>query len=106
MQTVLSEWLARFNTCGTYLWSKKANDYVDVGATFQSYEIGGNSVSFRVDRTFSREYGSDKGFGLFLDLTADKTTGEPAMQMFTLKGGDFIQNKFPGVKKPLASLEK
>ena len=23
-----------------------------------------------------------------LDLTADKSTGEPAMQMFTLKGGD------------------
>ena len=32
-----------------------------------------------------------------LDLTADKTSGEPAIQMFTLKGGDFISNKFPGV---------
>lgn len=30
-----------------------------------------------------------------LDLTADKTSGEPAIQMFTLKGGDFISNKFP-----------
>ena len=29
-----------------------------------------------------------KGYGLLLDLTADKSTGEPAMQMFTLKGGD------------------
>lgn len=97
IQTVLSEWLARFKTCGTYLWSKAANGYVDVGATFNSYEIGGNTISFKVDRTFSREWGSEKGFGLFLDLTADKTSGEPAIQMFTLKGGDFITNKFPGV---------
>ena len=97
IQTCLSEWLARFRTCGTYLWSKKANDYVNVGATFNSYEIGGNTISFRVDRTFSREWGSEKGFGLMLDLTADKTSGEPAIQMFTLKGGDFISNKFPGI---------
>ena len=97
VQTCLSEWLARFKTCGTYLWSKKANGYVDVGATFQSYEIGGNTISFKVDRTFSREWGSDKGFMLMLDLTADKVSGEPAIQMFTLKGGDFISNKYPGV---------
>lgn len=45
IQTCLSEWLARFKTCGTYLWSKKANDYVNVGATFNSYEIGGNIVA-------------------------------------------------------------
>ena len=97
IQTVLSSWLANFQTCGTYLWSKAANDYVDVGATFNSYEIGGNTISFRVDRTFSREWGSDKGFGLMLDLTSDKTSGEPAIQMFTLKGCDFITNKYPGV---------
>lgn len=97
IQSCLSEWLARFKTCGTYLWSKKANGYVDVGATFNSYEIGGNTISFKVDRTFSREWGSEKGFGLMLDLTADKTSGEPAIQMFTLKGGDFITNKYPGV---------
>lgn len=79
IQSCLSEWLARFKTCGTYLWSKKANGYVDVGATFNSYEIGGNTISFKVDRTFSREWGSEKGFGLMLDLTADKTSGEPAI---------------------------
>lgn len=50
---------------------------------------------FKVDRTFSREYGMEKGYALMLDLTADKSTGEPAMQMFTLKGGDFITNRFP-----------
>lgn len=97
LQDSLSLWLSRFKTCGTYLWSKRANDYIDVGATFQSYEMGGNTISFKVDRTFSREWGNDKGFGLMLDLTADKETGKPAIQMFTLKGGDFITNKYPGV---------
>ena len=51
----------------------------------------------RLTITFSREWGSDKGFMLMLDLTADKVSGEPAIQMFTLKGGDFISNKYPGV---------
>ena len=79
VQSSLSEWLARFKPCSTYLWSKKANGYVDVGATFSSYEMGGNTISFKVDRTFSREWGSEKGYGLMLDLTADKTSGEPAI---------------------------
>ena len=79
------------------MWSKAANDYVDVGATFASYEFGGNTVTFKVDRTFSREYGMDKAYCLCLDLTADKTSAQPPIQMFTLKGGDFITNKYPGV---------
>ena len=37
---------------------------------------------------------ADKGYGLFLDLTADKVSGTPAIQAFTLKNGDFISNKF------------
>ena len=97
VQTVLSEYLSRWKVNNTFMWSKAANDYVDVGATFASYEFGGNTVTFKVDRTFSREYGTEKGYGLFLDLTADKSTGDPAMQMFSLKGCDFITNKFPGV---------
>lgn len=96
IQICLSEWLARFKTCGTYLWSKKANGYVDVGATFNSYEIGGNQITFQVDRALSREYG-DKGYGLIIDLTADKTSGQPAVAMFTLKGGEMISSKYPGV---------
>lgn len=35
---------------------------------------------FKVDRTFSREYGMEKGYALMLDLTADKSTGEPAIK--------------------------
>lgn len=97
VQTVLSEWLARFHTDGTFLYSKKANNYVKVGATYDSYEIAGNTIVFRVDRTFSREFGSDKGFGMFIDLTADKVSGQPAIELFTLKGADLISSKYPGV---------
>lgn len=57
VQAELFDFLAHFHTDGTYLWSKQANDYVKVGATFDTYEFGGNSITFAVDRTFSREYG-------------------------------------------------
>lgn len=97
IQNVLGDFLAKYKTIGTYLWSKAANDYIKVGATFNSYEYGGNEISFKVDRTFSREYGMEKAYCLCLDLTADATSAEPPIQMFTLKGGDFITNKYPGV---------
>lgn len=97
VQHILGEYLSRFKPATAYMYSKAKNGYLDVGATFQAYEFGGNTISFKVDRTFSREYGMEKAYALLLDLTADKSTGEPAMQMFTLKGGDFVTNKFPGV---------
>ena len=97
IQTLLGDYLANFRTDGTYMYSKAVNDYVKVGATFNTYEYGGNSISFKVDRTFSEEFGYEKGYGLCLDLTADKTSAEPAIQMFTLKGGDMITNWINGV---------
>jgi hypothetical protein len=95
-QIVMADNLASYKTDGSYLYSKAANDYVKVGATFNSYEFGGNTITFKVDRTFTREYGN-KGYCLCLDLTADKTSSQPPIAMFTLKGGDFIQNRFVGV---------
>lgn len=97
LQRVLGDYLAKFRTDATYLYSKAANGYVKVGATFDSYEYGGNTITFKVDRTFSREYGFEKGYCLCLDLTADATTAEPPIQMFTLKGCDFLSSKYPGV---------
>jgi hypothetical protein len=97
IQTVLGDFLAKYKTDGTYIYSKQANDYIKVGATFDSYEYGGNQITFKVDRTFSREYGFQKAYCLCLDLTADATEAEPPIQMFTLKGGDFITNKYLGV---------
>ena len=98
LQDILDTYLASYHTDGTYLWSMKANDYVSVGAKgFDTYRYGGNEISFKVDRTFSREYGYEKGYALALDLTADKTSAQPPIAMFTLKGGDMISNKYVGV---------
>jgi len=49
-----------------------------------------------VDRALTREY-PDKGYGICVDLTADKTTGMPALAKFSLTGKDFITNKLAGV---------
>ena len=79
IQNVLGEYLARFKPTTSYMYSKSKGGYIDVGATYDSYTFGGNTISFKVDRTFSREYGMQKGYGILLDLTADKATGEPAL---------------------------
>lgn len=101
IQSVLGEYLANFRTNGTYMYSKGADKgrggYVKVGATFNSYEYAGNTVSFTVDRALSREYGNEKGYALCLDLTADKTYNTPAIAKFTLAGKDFIKNTINGV---------
>ena len=78
---VLGDYLAQFHTEGTYLWSMKANDYVSVGAKgFDSYNYAGNTLSFRVDRALTLEYGNEKGYALCLDLTADKTSAQPPIK--------------------------
>jgi hypothetical protein len=97
VQEYLSDFLKDFHTDGAYLWSMKANDYVKVGATYNAYTFGGNTIIFNVDRTFSREYGYEKGYAVCLDLTADKSSNQPPIALFTLKGGDFITNKVLGV---------
>ena len=95
---MLDTYLAQYHTDGTYLWSMKAGKYVSVGAEgFDTFRWGGNEISFKVDRTFSREWGYEKGYMLALDLTADKTSAQPPIALFTLKGGDMISNKYVGV---------
>ena len=98
LQDLFDEYLAQYHTDGTYLWSMKANNYVSVGAEgFDTFRYGGNTLTFKVDRTFSHEFGYEKGFMLALDLTADKTSAQPPIGLFTLKGGDMISNKYLGV---------
>ena len=58
--------------------------------------FSGNQISFVVDRALTREY-PDKGYGVCVDFTADKTTGNPAIARFSLAGKDFITNKVNGV---------
>jgi len=100
IQDLLENKLAQYHTDGTVFWSMKAGQYVTVGAPgFDTYRWGGNEVTFKVDRTFSREYGYEKGYFLCLDLTADKTSAQPPIAMFTLKGGNMISNTLEGVGK-------
>lgn len=100
VNTTLGAYLADYKTDGTFMYSKSANKgqggYVKVGNTFDSYEWAGNTISFVCDRALTREY-PDKGYGVCIDLTADKTTGTPALAKFSLTGKDFITNKINGV---------
>jgi len=74
----------------------KANEYVSVGAKgFDTYRWQGNEISFRVDRALSLEY-DKKGYALALDLTADKTSAQPPIGLFTLKGGDMMTSYLKG----------
>jgi hypothetical protein len=94
---VLDTYLAQYHTDGTYLWSMKANGYVEVGAKgFDTYHWMGNTVSFKLDRALTREYG-DKGYALAIDMSGDKTSSQPPIGLFTLKGGDMIQSYIKGV---------
>lgn len=101
LQMTLGDYLAKYHTDGAFMWSQRANKgtgaYVQVGSTYDSYVFGGNKIQFNVDRTFSREFGQDKGYALCLDLTADSTSNQPPIAMFSLKGADFITNKYVGV---------
>ncbi len=95
-QRVMSSWIIAHKTDGTFLYSKASNGYVDLGATYQSYEWGGNSISVKVDRCLDVEFPTRK-YGMILDLSSDNTTGKPALAFFTFKGGDFIHNEIVGV---------
>lgn len=96
VQRVLGEYLANRRTDGAHLWSSQgAGKFVKVGNTFDAYEWGGNTIVFKVDRTLSREF-QDPYF-MCLDLTTGKTSAQPPIQMFSLKGKDYIFNEVLGV---------
>lgn len=102
INTTLADWLKLWNSVPTEIYSKatgskvKADNPLKVGATFVSYEISGNTVSFMVDRALSKEH-PNKGYGICLDMSPDVESGKPAIAAFTLKGAEFISSKYPGV---------
>ena len=65
-----------------------------VGATLNSYEYNGNIISFRVDRTLTREYSMP--FGMCIDFSGNKSNGNPAIQKFSLKGKDYMPFRLDG----------
>lgn len=102
VNTVLGDWLKLWGSTPTMLYSKaaasmvKADNPVKVGATFVSYEISGNTVTFMVDRALTKEY-DRKAYGICLDMSPDMSTNQPAVAAFTLKGAEFVTSKYPGV---------
>lgn len=98
IQETLSAWIRDQKTTGTFLFSKEANGYVKVGATFAAYEWNGNTIQFRHDRTLDVEFPNRK-FGMLIDLTPDGTKGQAAINAFTFKGGEMIHNWIEGVGK-------
>ena len=102
INTSLMEWLSKFKTAPTILYSKAANNMVNadnpvkMGATFTTYEIMGNTVSCVVDNAVSQQHRT-KGWGICMDLTPDMSQGDPAIAGFTLKGKEFTSNKLTGV---------
>lgn len=75
INTALGDWLKVWNSTPTMLYSKaagakvKADNPLKVGATFVSYEISGNTVTFMVDRALSKEY-DKKGLTIHSPLAA------------------------------------
>ncbi len=43
-QRVMSAWITAHHTDGSFLYSKGANGYVDLGATYESYTYGGKII--------------------------------------------------------------
>lgn len=105
-QRVMSAWIVAHKTDGSFLYSKGTNGYVNLGATYESYTYGGNTISVKIDRCFDVEFPTRK-YAALIDLTADTSTGKPALAFFTFKGGDIIHNVITGVggKSGLASGE-
>ena len=105
-QRVMSAWVVAHKTDGSFLFSKGTNGYVNLGATYESYTFGGNTISVKIDRCFDVEFPTRK-YAALIDLTADTATGKPALAFFTFKGGDIIHNVITGVggKSGLASGE-
>lgn len=96
VQNVLSEFLANHKPDGAYVWSKQANGELKVGATYSAYEFAGNTIILKVDRALTIEY-PDKGYGVMIDLTADKTSNRPAIEQFTIDGKELVENTVTGV---------
>lgn len=94
---VLGDYLAKFHTDGTFMYSMQANGYVKVNPLgYDSYNYLGNTITFTQDRALTEEFG-DKGYGIMIDLTSGAESGTPAVGMFTVNNSQFIENTISGV---------
>lgn len=92
---VLMAYLKDFQTDGALFYSKvNGGSHYKVGASFNSYEFNGNTITFKVDRTLSREYLMP--FAMCIDFTGGKTSATPPISLFSLKGKDLMLSKLHG----------
>ena len=103
VNTSLADWLKLWGSTPTLMYSKAngggmvgIENPLKVGATFKSYEVSGNTVTFLVDRALTKEYPT-KGYGICLDMSPDVSANQPAIAQFTLDGAEFVTSKYPGV---------
>ena len=68
----------QFKPVDAKVYSQEAGNKLKVGTEYVAYNFLGNQIIFKVDRALSIEY-PDKGYGVLIDLTADKTTGAAAI---------------------------
>ena len=83
-------YLKDFQTDGALFYSKvNGGSYYKVGASFNSYEFNGNTITFKVDRTLTREY--QMPFAMCIDFTGGKTSATPPISLFSLKGKEWVR---------------
>jgi hypothetical protein len=80
---------------GSYFYTKRGGK-VKVGAEYDSYSLQGNTITFMPNRGLSQEY-PDHAYGIFLDTTADMTSGRPNLAMFTIDGSEMISGSLNGM---------
>lgn len=96
VQMKLAEFINSNKVDAQYLYSKIDGGDIKVGATYKAFEFAGNVCSVTVDPALTQEY-PNKGYGILIDLTADKTSGLSPIQMFSLKNKQFVENTLSGV---------
>lgn len=95
VQRILDSTLKDYKIDAPFLYNK-VGDKVRLGAQYDGYSYMGNTILFKLDRSFDIEY-PDRKFGVMIDLTADGTSGKAAMEMLTFKNGQLIHNWVVGV---------
>jgi hypothetical protein len=95
VQRILDSTLKDYKIDAPFLYNK-VGDKVRLGVQYDGYSYMGNTILFKLDRSFDIEY-PDRKFGVMIDLTADGTSGKAAMEMLTFKNGQLIHNWVVGV---------
>lgn len=96
VQVALGQHLMQYKPVNAEVYSQAEGNKLTIGAEYVAYNFIGNTIIFKIDRALSIEY-PNRGYAVMIDLTADKKSGQPAIQQFTLEGAEYITNTIAGV---------